>query len=54
MLHVFDRFGITILCSATYFLEVGARVSLKVATNGSIRSKKTLKISFRDKETMKT
>ena len=26
------QFGITIPCSTTYFLEVGARVSLKVAT----------------------
>ena len=29
-------------CSATYFMEVGARVSLKVATKGSIRGKKKL------------
>ena len=42
--NVFDQFGITILCSAAYFLEVGARVSLKVATKGSIIDKKTLKI----------
>ena len=38
--NVFDRFGITIACSDTYFLEVGARVSLKVATKRSIRGKK--------------
>ena len=38
--NVFDQFGITIPCSATYFLEVGARVSLKVASKGSIRRKK--------------
>ena len=31
-LKFFDQFGITIPCSATYLLEVGARVSLKVAT----------------------
>lgn len=30
-------FAIFITCSATYFLEVNARVSLKVATNGSFR-----------------
>ena len=30
--------------SATYFLEVGARGSLKVATKGSCRGKITLKI----------
>ena len=29
---VCNRFGIIIPCSATYFLEVGAHVSLKVAT----------------------
>ena len=29
-------------CSAGYFLEVGARVSLKVATKGSHKGKKTL------------
>ena len=40
----FDQCGITIPCSATYFLEVGARVLLKVATKGSITSNKTLKI----------
>ena len=30
-------FGIFVTCSATYFLEVNARVSLKVAINGSFR-----------------
>ena len=30
--------------SATYFLEVGARVSLKIATKEFLRVKKTLKI----------
>ena len=33
-----------ILFSATYFLEEGARVSLKAATEGFLRGKKTLKI----------
>ena len=35
--NAFDQFGITIPCSATYILEVCARVSLKVVTKGSIR-----------------
>ena len=38
--NVFDPFGIYIPCSATCFLEVGARVSLRVATKQSIRGKK--------------
>ena len=42
--YVLDQFGITIPCSTTYFLEVGARLSLKVATKGSLRGKKTEKI----------
>ena len=42
--NVFDQFGITIPCSATFFPEVGACVSLKVATKGSVRGKNTLKI----------
>ena len=42
--NVSDKFGIIIPCSATYFMEVGARVSLKVATKISFRAKKTLKI----------
>ena len=36
----FDQFGIIIPCSCTYFLEVGACLSLKVATKGSIRDEK--------------
>ena len=42
--NVFYQFGISIPCSATYFLEVGAHVSFKVATKGSLQVKKTLKI----------
>ena len=42
--NVFDRFGITIPCSARSFLEVGACVSVKVATRGFIRGNETLKI----------
>ena len=41
---IFNQFGITIPCSDTYFLEVGARISLKVATKVSIRRKKCLKV----------
>ena len=41
--NVFDQFGISIPCPATYFLEVGAGISLKVVTKGSIRGKKSLK-----------
>ena len=37
----FYQFGITIPCSGTSFLEVGARVSLKVATKRSLTGKKT-------------
>ena len=40
----FDQFDIPIPCSATSFLEVGGLVSLKVATKGSLRAKKILKI----------
>ena len=36
----FDKFGISIHFSATYFLKVGARVSLKVATKISFRGTK--------------
>ena len=36
-------FGITISCSATFFLEVGARLALKVAIKGCITRKKALK-----------
>ena len=38
--NVFDQFGISISCSATYFPDLGARFSLKVGTKGSPRSKK--------------
>ena len=41
---VFDQFGIIIPCFATFSLEVGAHVSLKVTTKGSIRVKNILKI----------
>ena len=36
--NVFNQFDITIPCSATYFLEVGAHVSLKVATKGNLEN----------------
>ena len=39
-----DKFGVTIPCSLTYFLKVGAPVSLKVATKGYFRGEKPLKI----------
>ena len=39
--NVFDEFSIIIPSSAFYFLEVGACVSLKVATKGSPRGKKS-------------
>ena len=42
--NVFDPFGIIIHCSATYFVDVGAPISLKVANKESPRGKKTLKI----------
>ena len=38
--NVLDQFGITMPCSAIYFLEVCARVSLEVGTEGPIRGKK--------------
>ena len=38
-----NKFGILIPFSAIYFLEVGARISLKVATKGSSRGKKSSK-----------
>ena len=41
--NVFDQFGITIPCSVTYFLEVGALLSLRVATKESIKGKATIK-----------
>ena len=40
----FHEFDINIHFSATYFLEVGTHVSLKVASKRSIRGIKTLKI----------
>ena len=41
---VSDKFGIITPCSATYYLEVHARVSLKVATKAYFGGKRTLKI----------
>ena len=41
--NVFHQFGISIPCLTAYFWEVGAHVSLKVATKVSPRSQKTLK-----------
>ena len=38
--NIFDQFGITILCSAIYFLEVSGCVSLKVATKEFLGGKK--------------
>ena len=38
--NVFDQFEITIPCSAIYFLEAGACVSLKAVTRGSAKSQK--------------
>ena len=46
--NVFDPFGITMLCSAAYFLEVSARVSLKVATKVSVEGKKLWRFRFLD------
>ena len=48
--NIFDQFGITIPCSATHFLQVGARVSLKVTTKGSLRGKTTVISEERDQE----
>ena len=42
------RFGIITPCSATYFLEVGARVPLKVATKVFLEIEKLLKFRFLD------
>ena len=44
--NLFYQFGISLSCSATYFLEVGARVSMKLATKGSIRGKKSENLDF--------
>ena len=38
----FDQFGVDKSFSTTYYLEVGARVSLKLATKGFLRRKKTI------------
>ena len=40
---VFDEFCINIPCLAIYFLEVGARLSLKVALRVSFRCKEKIK-----------
>ena len=37
------EFDILIPCSATYFLEVDARISLKVATKSFLEIKETMK-----------
>ena len=44
--NVFNQFDVGKSGLTTYFLEVGARVSLKLATKGIPRGKKTLKFSF--------
>ena len=41
-----DTFRMFILCSAIYFLEVIAHLSLKVATSGPFRCRKTSKMSI--------
>ena len=41
--NFYDKFGITTHCSATFYLEVGAPVSMKAATKASLRGKKPLK-----------
>ena len=38
---LFDKFKMLVASSDTYFLEVSAHVSLKVATKDSFRDKKT-------------
>ena len=45
-LNVFDEFGVSKPCSAKYFLEVGARVSLKLATKGFLRGSVTKKLEL--------
>ena len=44
--NVFDKFGIIMPFPAMHFLEVGARVSLKIATKGCIWGKKNWKFRF--------
>ena len=46
MSSVFDKFDIIIPCSATFFLEVGARLSLKLATKLSFRGKELSEFRF--------
>ena len=43
---VLDEFSSIISCSVTYFLEVSACISLKVANKRSPRGKKLLKFRF--------
>ena len=43
---VSDKFGVITPCSTTYHLEVGAPVSLKVATKASFGGKKIVKIEI--------
>ena len=43
---VCNKFGIIIPCEATYSLEVGPGVSLKVATKVFLEVKKTIKIKI--------
>ena len=45
-LVAFDKSGVSIHCSATYFLKVGAHVSLKGTTKVSFRSTKFRKFSI--------
>ena len=44
--NVFNQLEITIPCSAIYFQGVGARVSLKVASKGSRKGKKSENVDF--------
>ena len=45
-LKFFDKFGITIPCSDTYFPEVGAHLSLKVGPKGFVIGKNTENLDF--------
>ena len=47
-LYFCTDFGMFMPWTTTYFLEVSARVSSKIATNCSFRGKRTSKISFFD------